>query len=140
MTKMLRMTEDEFKHHKNRLGVLLTAPIPTESQEQAAVIAWADANPVIKGRLFAIPNGANKSKASAAKFKREGLRSGVPDLFLPIARKGFNGWFCEMKREQKAVVSHQQREWLDYLASQGYYTCLCFGAHEAIIELKNYLE
>jgi hypothetical protein len=113
--------------------------LKSESQEQAAVIEWADNHPEIAGRLFAIPNGAHKSKAGAAKFKREGLRRGVPDLFLPLARKGFHGLFIEMKREKKAVISHQQRDWLDYLASQGYYTALCFGAHEAIHEINGYL-
>ena len=113
--------------------------IPTESQEQCAVIKWADAQPGICGRLMAIPNGAHKLPASAAKFKREGLRPGVPDLFLPIARQGFHGIWIEMKRSKGGVVSDVQADWVRFLRGESYEAYICEGADETILTIKEYM-
>lgn len=112
---------------------------PTEHAEQVAVIAWCDAHRIAK-HIFAIPNGAHKSGATAAKFKREGLRSGVPDLFLPEPRRGYHGLFIEMKRIKGSVTSEAQDDWLLYLASNKYCTQVAKGADEAIERIKWYLE
>lgn len=114
--------------------------IPTESQEQCIVILWADANPAIRGKLMSIPNGANKSPASAAKFKREGLRPGVPDLFLPIARQGFHGLWIEMKRRKGGKLSDAQNEWIEFLRYENYAAYCCEGAGEAINIIKKYMD
>lgn len=116
-------------------------PLPTEHQEQAAVIQWFQlAYPEIKTRLFAVPNGANKSRASAARFAVEGLRAGVPDLMLPIARHGFHGLFIEMKRLKGGRLSREQSDWLDFLGEQGYMAVVCCGSVAAIETLKEYLK
>lgn len=115
------------------------APYPTESQEQVALIKWCDAHRVAK-HIFAIPNGSNKSMASAAKFKREGLRSGVPDLFLPEPRRGYHGLFIEMKRQKGGATSQAQDDWLLYLASNRYCTMVARGADEAIERIEWYLK
>ena len=114
--------------------------IPTESQEQCAVIKWADAQPGIRGRLLSIPNGANKSPAAAAKFKREGLRPGVPDLFLPIARNNYHGLWIELKRSKGGKLSVTQKDWILFLRDSGYEAYICEGADEAIDTIKCYLE
>jgi hypothetical protein len=36
--------------------------------------------------MFAIPNGGLRHKAEANKLKSEGVKAGVPDIMLPIAR------------------------------------------------------
>ena len=117
--------------------------IPTEHEEQAAVIQWwagyAAQHKIPENLLFAIPNGANKSMASAAKFKREGLRKGVPDLFLAVPR-GFHGLFLEMKRTVKAQVSDEQYYFAEGLMDQGYRVVFCFCAENAIRVIKEYLE
>lgn len=112
--------------------------VPTESQEQIAVIKWCDTQPLAK-YIFAIPNGANKSMASAAKFKREGLRKGVPDLMLPIPCNGFHGLFIELKRTKGSVTSKEQRGWIALLHQAGYAAFVCRGADEAIDRIKAYL-
>ena len=118
---------------------LIKSVIPTESQEQCAVIKWVDSQPLIRGRLMSIPNGANKSPASAAKFKREGLRPGVPDLFLPIAQQGFHGLWIELKRSKGGTVSIAQRDWTIFLRSRDYAAYICEGADEAILTIKRYM-
>ena len=104
------------------------------------MIKWADAQPGIRGRLLSIPNGANKSPAAAAKFKREGLRPGVPDLFLPIAQHEYHGLWIEMKRRKGGTVSIAQRDWTIFLRSQDYAAYVCEGADETIRIIKLYME
>ena len=113
--------------------------IPTEHQEQCAVIAWCDQHPIAK-HIFAIPNGAHKSPATAAKFKREGLRKGVPDLFLPIPSKGYHGLFLELKRERGGAVSENQKIWLGMLSSAGYCCHIVSGSEIAIAVIQEYLD
>lgn len=158
--QMARMTPEELaaKNAKNkaawnRAGVTraevakvtngkvgkLKPLIPTEHQEQCAVIEWCDQHPIAK-RIFAIPNGSNKSPAAAAKFKREGLRKGVPDLFLPVARRGFHGLFIEMKHTKGSAVSPEQVAWVDYLFSAGYVARTARGADDAIAMISDYLK
>ena len=113
--------------------------IPTEHQEQCKVIEWCDQHPLAK-HIFAIPNGAKKSPAAAAKFKREGLRKGVPDLFLPVASKGFHGLFIEMKRVKGSVLSVDQGLAITQLGLNGYACFVCHGADEAIAVIQDYLK
>jgi hypothetical protein len=125
--------------HDAKIRVSRKEVLPSEHEEQAALIAWCDAHPIAKN-IFSIPNGANKSFASAAKFKREGLRPGIPDLFLPVACRGFHGLFIEMKRRRFANVTFQQGAWQAALVHQGYHCVICYGADEAIAVIQGYLK
>ena len=40
------------------------------------------------------------------------MLSGVPDLFLPVPKKGFHGLFIEMKSQQGRVSVSQSRFYL----------------------------
>lgn len=115
--------------------------IPTEHQEQAALIMWfQSAYPAIKNRLFAVPNGTNKSRASASRHMAEGLRPGVPDLMLPIPASGYHGLFIEMKRAKGGKLSDAQRDWLEFLESKGYMSVVCYGFEEAKEVISKYLK
>ena len=129
--------------------------IPTESQEQAVLIEWwghyARSKGIDERLLFSIPNGANKSIATAMKFKREGLRKGVPDLLLAYPRQFkihplntvhkvmFSGMFIEMKRKgQKATPD--QIDFGSLLRKMGYSALICLGADEAMKAIKGYID
>lgn len=113
----------------------------SESEEQAAIFEWCAWN---RGKypelelLYHIPNGGKRSKAEAARFKREGVKAGVPDLCLPVARRGFHGLYIELKAE-KGVVSAEQKKWIAELKRQNYCTFVAYGAAAAIKELVFYL-
>ena len=111
--------------------------IPTEHQEQVVIVKYCTLKKI---PIFHIPNGSYKSMTARIKSKQEGLKSGVPDLMIPIARKDYHGLFIELKRIKDSKVSDSQKEWIDILNSQGYRAVVCYGSSEAIKEIENYLE
>ncbi len=121
--------------------------IPTESQEQQAVIKWANLqilpNFTIKvgALLFAIPNGGKRFGREAVRLKAEGVRAGVPDLYFAYPCNGYHGLFIEMKRCKRSLshVSDEQEEWRKRLNDAGYLSVICYGADEAIRTISNYL-
>ena len=115
---------------------------PTESEEQQAVMSWSEwaANRMPEaGLLFHIPNGGARTAVTGARMKAEGVKKGVPDLMLPVARGGYHGLFIEMKRRQGGRVSPEQAGWLRNLEVMGYCTRVCFGADDAIKVIDDYL-
>ena len=42
----------------------------------------------ISALLYAVPNGGYRNAREAARFKAEGVRSGVPDLCLAVSNGG----------------------------------------------------
>ena len=117
-----------------------------EHEAQAAVIRWADSMRMVEPDLqllFAIPNAAKRSPGLAASMKAEGLKAGVPDLFLPVTTSDANGgWysglFVEMKIRPNRVTA-AQAGWIMDLRNQGYRVEICWSAVEAIEVLKSYL-
>ena len=110
---------------------------PLEHDEQVAFIQWCDYKHI---KVFAIPNGSNKSKAAQRKFKAEGLRAGIPDLFIPIVSKKYAGLFVEMKRKKGSVTSDIQKWWIELLNIQGYKAEIAKGCDEAIRITEEYLK
>lgn len=114
----------------------------SEHEEQKAVIQWCEMQKNIYphvDRIFAIPNGGHRHKAVAGKMKAEGVKAGVPDLMLPVARGGYHGLFIEMKFGRNKPTE-SQRDWLDFLATQGYCIATCWDRDDAIETLIDYYE
>jgi hypothetical protein len=89
--------------------------------------------------LFAIPNGGERNIIVAARMKKEGVRAGVPDLFLAVPRGEFHGLFIEMKKPKGGRVSKNQSSMMKLLAAQGYASKVCCGWVEARVEIERYL-
>lgn len=121
---------------------LITAPA-SETDCQMTVIAWsqiARAKYPELALLHHIPNGGSRNKAEAERLKKSGVKSGVPDLFLPVPRRGYHGAYIEMKRPKpKGRVSDEQKWWAKRLTEQGYFWRVCYGAQEAQDTLEWYL-
>lgn len=123
-----------------------TMPGPTEAQEQELVIQWADMMVAVNERpllrlLYHTPNGGMRDKATAQAMKRAGVKAGVPDLFLPVARGGHHGLWIEMKRaDHSNHATPDQEWWIEQLRQQGYRAVVCYGASAAIDELSDYLD
>jgi VRR-NUC domain len=115
--------------------------MPTEHEEQAAVIAWANAHADRRLRLlFAIPNAGRRSMGALSYYLAEGLKPGVPDLFLPVPVAPYHGAFIEMKRRGRSTTSTEQLRWLADLGAAGYAVHRCVGAEQAIGALCRYLQ
>lgn len=108
---------------------------PTEAQEQIALIEWCD---LMRIKIMHIPNEGKRTLYVGRELARMGLRRGVPDLFVPAARQGFHGLFIELKRTKGGRVSDNQQKWIDLLNRRGYRAVVCYGADEAIKEIKSY--
>ena len=119
-----------------------TPHTPSEHDEQAAVIRWAlmmeYAYPELV-LLYAIPNAAKRSFKLANYMKTEGMKSGVPDLCLPVARSGYHGLYIEMKRKGGPNPTKDQESWLKRLSDAGYYAVCCKGAEAAKNVLHRYV-
>lgn len=107
----------------------------TESQEQIAVIDYCDFKHI---PIFHIPNGGSRNKIEAANLKRQGVRAGVPDLMLPVAKQGYHGLFIEMKVGYNKPTENQEK-WIELLSKNGYLVKTCWGADEAINLITNYM-
>jgi hypothetical protein len=90
--------------------------------------------------LFAIPNGGQRNVIVASKLKAEGVRAGVPDLFLAFPYRSYDGLFIEMKKPKGGRVSGKQKTTLEQLAEVGYKTAVCNGWLEAKAVIEEYLE
>lgn len=89
--------------------------------------------------LFAIPNGGQRNIIIAKKLKDEGVRAGVPDLFLAVPRGEFHGLFVEMKKEKGGRVSDSQKTMIAELSEAGYRVTVCHGFDEARRCIEEYL-
>lgn len=113
-----------------------------EHQEQKKLIEWTAYNlgkyPELRW-LFAIPNGGQRHIKVASKMKAEGVKAGVWDLFLPVAKEGYHGLFIEMKIKPNKLNDNQV-EFQEFIDKQGYKSVVCYSWGEAQEELINYLE
>ena len=113
----------------------------TEHDEQAVVIEWAR---FLEGmylqlkNLFAIPNAGKRSVGAGRYMVAEGLKTGVPDLFLAWPTGGKAGLFIEMKAGS-GKLSVDQGDWIWRLKNAGYAAAVCYSADEAISAIKEYL-
>jgi len=89
-------------------------------------------------RLFAVPNGLFTHPKIAVEAKRQGLRSGVPDILWPSPRGGWLGLALELKRRKGGRVSGNQTDWIDYLSSVGWLVVIAHGAPKAIKAIEFY--
>jgi|Laugrespbdmm15dd_1035085.scaffolds.fasta_scaffold25847_3 hypothetical protein len=128
----------------------------SESSQQKSLFAWAALNcgqyPAL-AYMFAIPNGGLRDIRTASTLKAEGVRSGVPDIFLPFAapkypsesETWYNGLFIEMKLEKyrnrkNGGCSDEQIDFIEWSTNAGYYCKVCYSWTEARDTLIAYLE
>ena len=61
----------------------------SEESEQIALFEFASYQREPEWKLiFSIPNGGFRSKRTGARLKRQGMKAGIPDVYLPCARGG----------------------------------------------------
>lgn len=113
----------------------------SEYDEQCLIFEWARANEGAHPELWllnASMNGIRTSIGLATKMKRQGLKRGYPDIFLPVPKKYFHGLFIELKIKGNKTSEYQE-EWLKRLTDNCYDCRVCYGHQEAIKVIKEYL-
>lgn len=88
--------------------------------------------------LHHIPNGGHRNKVVAAKLKAMGVKPGVSDLFLPVARLGYHGMYIELK-SATGRISDEQANWINRVRAEGYAAFVCYSVDEAKERLEWYL-
>ncbi|MCK5026631.1 MAG: VRR-NUC domain-containing protein, partial [Nanoarchaeota archaeon] len=83
----------------------------TESKEQIEVIQWCKRNTHLHPELDEIFWIRNESKSKRVRImgKLMGIKTGIPDLLLPVARRNFHGLFIEMKRVDGGLSPAQKK-------------------------------
>ena len=128
----------------------------TEHGEQSALICWAGTDEAQQHypdaeKIFAINNNAGMGDAKGAmrgaRAKMAGVKEGVADLFLPVARHGVHGLFVEMKKLSlrpkrkggKGGMSDAQIDFRAQVTADGFGYVVCYGWAEAAAVLRQYL-
>lgn len=119
-----------------------------EHQEQATLFRWAafalNRHPELD-MLFAVPNGGDRHPAVAAKLKAEGVRSGIPDIFLDVPRQGWHGLRIELKAlggngSAPGSLKPEQLDRLSAYQEHGYRAVACWGWEAARDTILDYLQ
>lgn len=119
-----------------------------EHQEQCTVMKWwsicCHRFGIDEKMLFAIPNGGKRDAITGKILKAEGVRAGVPDLFLavPKVNDGIqkHGLFIEMKKVKGGRVSEAQKKMIADLNDEGYVAVVCHGFRQAALAIEMYLK
>ena len=112
-----------------------------EAAEQEALFRWASYQYGIYPELrlmHHIPNGGSRNKQEAANLKKQGVKSGVPDICLPVPRGKYHGLYIEMKAGKNKATDNQSK-WLEALNNQGYVAVVCVGCAQAVEVITKYL-
>jgi hypothetical protein len=120
----------------------------SEHSIQSAFFCWANLNkgtyPQLETLLFSIPNGGQRSKSQAAQLRAEGVKKGVPDVFLSVARKGWNGLYIEFKRpgtenQKEGTLTKEQKKFAEMVKEENYYHFVAYSYGQAAQMVVNYL-
>lgn len=122
-------------------------PIPPK-EDALHIAVWHQIKQRIHPDVIAYhcPNGGHRSKAQAAKFKAQGVISGVPDLIFlwPVYHQGIfqtalRGGYVELKRNDgKANTTEHQDEFMRRAEKIGISTAVCRTEDEVFATLKKW--
>ena len=116
--------------------------VSDESGHQEAIFSWCDYNrnrhPEL-ALLYHVPNGGKRDAATARALKRQGVKAGISDLVLPVARSGYHGLYVELKAPG-GKLEQSQIDFMQAVEAQGYFARVCVGWQAAVQTLSAYLD
>ncbi|MEI2453837.1 hypothetical protein [Lysobacter firmicutimachus] len=125
-----------------------------EAMHGRALVRWANLM-AVAGRpelafLLHVPNGGARSASTGAELKRQGVRRGVWDYFLPMQRRPdeampYAGLWIELKEpsERRSIrggLSPQQMAFGRFVHGHGFATVVAYEWTEARDALAAYLD
>lgn len=89
-----------------------------------------------------MPNGGFRNAKEAVGLQRQGVKAGVFDLALDVARGGFHGLKIELKAPSGKckVPSPEQLEYMTFCQEQGYYALVSNDFNEVKQCITDYLD
>lgn len=135
----------EYTERLNRAGIPVWRPAQPatgrEDEHQTALTQWArmmrTQYPALQ-LYHHIPNGGLRDKRTAARLIGQGVHSGVPDVFIPVARGGYHGIYVELKTGDNRPTPNQN-EFMSGAMAEGYYCAVCYGWPCAAAVIEDYL-
>jgi VRR-NUC domain len=109
----------------------------SEEAIHKAVMDWVRLKPTIKKLVMHFPNEGKRTPSFGRLMKEMGMRAGVSDLFISMARHGYHGAWIELKTKN-GVLSSLQKEFLDDMSAQNYFTIICRSIDECIKTIQWY--
>jgi hypothetical protein len=113
-----------------------------EHDEQVALFVWLDrytARVPDFAKAFAVPNGGFRHIRTAGRLKAEGVKPGIPDVLILVARCGFLGLMIEMKRPGGSL-SPSQADWQFTFTKDGFKVVLATTWQQAREHICTYFE
>ena len=112
-----------------------------EKNEQELFVRYCDLKGIV---CVHIPNGfplgnLRNKYAYINAIKRQGYKSGFPDLMVFAKNSKHSIFFLEFKREKGGRLSENQKDWIEWLNNNGYYARCVKGCQEAINILEEYI-
>jgi len=114
---------------------------PSESSIQQAYFQWVR----IKERsdyryeaIYAIPNAGLRTKQNGSRMKAEGMKAGIPDIFISVPISNYAGLYIELKKEG-GKLSQTQKSMLGLFNRLGYKTLVCYSLKELIEATEKYM-
>lgn len=112
-----------------------------EASHQEALFQWVAYQTKVHKELellYHVPNGGKRDAVTARNLARQGVKPGVSDLVLPVARSGYHGLYIELKIEGGSLQDSQIR-FLNSVSEEGYLALVCVGWNAAAEALIAYI-
>lgn len=120
--------------------------IPTENQEQRALVKWLAFHNVLKDYYCKLHNEGKRTEAQGWNLKLMGLREGANDLFIYYPTKTYHGLWIEMKRRRRYTPSERSsKTWIaqelfqERVKSVGFAAFFCYGWEDGKSIIEKYL-
>ena len=108
------MTTDEYKK--------IVSSSVSEEAEQIHLMqwcTWAQSKYPELEAIYHVPNEGKRSAVTGGKLRQMGLRSGVPDICLPVPSGEYIGLYIELKKVGGRLTDNQA-VWLEMLERYGH--------------------
>lgn len=128
------LTRGEIALKSNKRELL---PKQSESQLQKSCVRWFRKQ-YRRYVLFAIPNGGKRNVITATNLKKEGVVSGVGDLFLMTSNSKYHGLFIEMKVGYNKQTTNQL-DFMETCIRERYGYIVCTSLDEFMTAVNTYL-
>lgn len=103
---------------------------------RAGDLIGPDGQPVINKKTGKRMKDVRSAMITGGRLKAQGVKAGVPDVGLDVARQGKHGLRIEMKKPglqktKNGGCSDEQVAWLDHLSKQGYAVFVAYSWTDA---------